>query len=95
MGSRTNSKIKNVFTFLWEEVIIAIALTILVKDPCKGKKCLIKACCNDYCELKIDYLKFCNSEGKIAFQRVCALSIVFATCMLFWHIGRGVKQLLF
>ena len=93
MGIKTNSKINNVFSFIWNEIIVALALTLLVKDPCKGKKCLIKACCNEHCELKIDYLKFCDSEGKILFQRVCALSIVFGTCMLIFHIGRGVRQL--
>jgi len=93
MGSR-HSKIKGIFSFLWNEVIVAIALTFLVRDPCKGKKCLIKACCNEECELKTDYLKFCNPEGKILFQRICAASIVFGVFMLLFHIGLGIRSLL-
>ncbi len=90
MGMRTPDKIKGLFSFIWYEVIVAITLTFLVRDPCKSKKCLVKACCNEICELKKEYLKFCDPEGKILFQRICAGSIVFGTVLLCFHIIRVI-----
>lgn len=86
-------KIKGVFSFIWYEIIVSICLTFLVRDPCKTKKCLVKACCKENCELKIDYLKFCDPSGKILFQRICATSIVLGTVFLCWHIFNSIRYL--
>ena len=80
-------------SFIWYEVIVPVCLTFLVRDPCKTKKCLVKACCQEHCELKIEYLKFCDPEGKILFQRICASSIVLGAVFLCWHIFNTIKHL--
>ena len=60
---------------MWFEVIVSITITMFIRNPCKGKKCLVKACCTEYCDSKKQYLKFCDQEGHIIFQRFCAYSV--------------------
>ncbi len=68
--------------FLWEQIFISIILTLIIKNPCKSNKCLVRASCTLYCQSKLDYLKHCDQDGKIMFQRICAITIIFSTIVL-------------
>ncbi len=61
-----------------------IFITAVVKNPCR--KCLVRACCTLLCEDKKYYLSFCDVDGNIKFQRICALSIIFTILILFLSI---------
>ena len=58
------------------DFLVKLFLTLLVKNPCK--KCLVRACCLTICEKREYYLSFCDIEGKIVFQRFCAIGIIFS-----------------
>ncbi len=73
-------KVKGISSFIWYEIIAAIAMTLIVRNPCK--KCLVQACCSETCNLKKDYLKFCDTDGKIWILRFCAITIIFS-CSVF------------
>ena len=78
---------------MWFEVIVSITITMFIRNPCKGKKCLVKACCTEYCDSKKQYLKFCDQEGKIIFQRVCASSVVGGVILLFWSLYKAFNEI--
>ena len=64
---------KTIIKFIWEEVIVGSLITLIIKNPCK--KCLVKACCTEVCFDKHNYLRYCDPEGSINFQRITALTI--------------------
>jgi len=53
-----------------------LCTVIFIKDPCKGNKCLVKACCSQACDEKLHYQCFFDTEGSIIFLKICAISIV-------------------
>jgi hypothetical protein len=63
-----------------------MGLTLIVTDPCKKKKCLVKACCTEQCELKTYYLKFCDGNGNIIFQRFCVITTISGVISLIYAL---------
>ena len=61
-----------ILDFIWNDMI----LILFARDPCK--KCIVRACCSERCEEKTYYLNFCDIEGKITFNRICVVSIIFS-----------------
>jgi len=54
--------------------------TMFAKDPCKSNKCLVRACCSEECNKKLNYLRYCG--GGLFFQRFCAITIVISCLAL-------------
>ncbi len=70
---------KDCLTFIWEEIILLVIQTILIKNPCK--KCLVKPCCSIQCKDKHIYDGLSSFNG-IAFQKFCAYLILFSFTIL-------------
>ena len=86
MGERAVRFTQFIYWLLCDQVIIAIFKTLVTRNPCKSKKCLVRASCTVKCEKKLHYLKFCDSDGKIMFQRITASSIIFGVVVLVFGI---------
>jgi len=71
---------------MWIEIIASIAITTFIKDPCKNKKCLVRASCTEVCGERTYYLKYCDREGHIMFQRICAISVIFGVIVLIFAL---------
>jgi len=57
----------------WVKLVL---LTIVITDPCKSNKCMVRACCSKQCDKKIKYL-YCFPDGSsIAFLRITSIMIV-------------------
>lgn len=67
-------------SYLFKEGFLHIIITLRAKDPCK--KCLVKACCSERCEHRTYYLNFCNRDGGIIFERICAYAVIFSCIMI-------------
>jgi len=65
---------------LFKEGFLNIIITLFARDPCK--KCLVRACCSERCEHKTHYSNFCNRDGGIIFERICAYSVIFSCIMI-------------
>jgi len=50
--------------------------TLFARNPCK--KCLVQACCSQYCDPKLQYLRYCDRDGHIGFLKLSAISIIVA-----------------
>ena len=59
-----------------------------VKDPCK--KCLITACCSKLCGDKINYLRYCDREGDINWQRFLAACVTFSILTILYGIIESI-----
>lgn len=82
MGERITDFISFIYWFFCDEVLISIFKTLTLGNPCKSKKCLVRASCTVVCDKRLHYLRFCDREGHITFQRICAISIIFGVIML-------------
>ncbi len=71
---------KKISIIIWD-ICSQVILTIIAKNPC-SKKCLVKACCTDWCEVRLNYNKLCDFEGNIKFQRACASIVAFTVLVL-------------
>jgi len=49
---------------------------IFIKDPCKSNKCLVKACCSEDCDKKIEYQNLYGGKPNVIFQKVFTIMIV-------------------
>ena len=78
MGERIANFIQFIYWITCDQVIKAMFITLMIRNPCKSKKCLVRASCTAYCGEREYYLKFCDRDEKIIFQRICAISIIFA-----------------
>jgi len=77
---------KDIFQFIWEEVITKVAITTYIRNPCNSNKCLVRACCTENCPGRIRYLNHCDSSGTIIFQRICAYAVIFGLVTVGWGI---------
>ena len=75
-------QIKNVLNFIWIEIIKSITITLFIRNPCKSSKCLVKACCTKICGERRYYLKYCDNDQRIVFQRFCAVAVWFGIISL-------------
>jgi len=82
--------IEFIMWFVADEVLIAMFKTLFIRKPCR--RCLVRACCTEKCDAGLNYFSYCNAEGKIVFQRVCALSIIFAMCIFGWGIYTWIMK---
>ena len=93
MGERAVRFTQFIYWLLCDQVIIAIFKTLITRNPCKSKKCLVRASCTVKCEKRLHYLKFCDSDGKIMFQRITAGSVIFGTSALILTLTEWYKYL--
>jgi len=66
--------------------------TILAKNPCK--KCLVKPCCSELCEVKFEYNKLCDIDGNIKMLKFSAFSILFGVVMLGFSLTKLIIELI-
>lgn len=66
--------------FISNNIIKSLIHTIFVRNPCK--KCLVIACCSKLCNDKKKYLKYCDVNGNIAFNRFLVLMIWYGAISL-------------
>jgi hypothetical protein len=71
---------------LCDQVIIGMSKTIFKRNPCKSKKCLVRASCTVVCDLRKDYLKFCDKDGRIFIQRASAITVYVSCIILLWAL---------
>lgn len=90
MGERTKDTIDFLSWLLCDQMIIAMGKTIFMRNPCKTKKCLVRASCTEVCNLKKDYLNLCDCDGRIGFQRAVAISVYFSLSMIVWSLVTAI-----
>ena len=82
---------KEFFTFIWEELIKEPVLVLLAKDPCK--KCIVRACCTNQCEKRVQYLKHCdNPYGHIRWRQFSSITILYGIISLFVSLIMVIKN---
>jgi hypothetical protein len=67
-----------------------IIITCFIRNPCKSNKCFIRACCTKNCDARIKYLECCDLHEKIAFPRICALSIVISLISILISLFKSI-----
>jgi len=86
-------RIKTILHFIWIEVIKSTTITIFIRNPCKSSKCLVRACCTEICGKRRYYLKYCDNDQRIVFQKICAFAVWFGvTALIFTLITAAIKS---
>lgn len=93
--SRILNKIKYGLTILKKDIVYGLQTmiwVIMTKDPCDI--CIVKACCKEYCELKVEVINTCypyeTLKGAKIFSSLVLTILIGAVIILLFCIYKAI-----